>query len=153
MANPSPSKCSSNGWSSVSSSPMARMTFPHLIELRATRPTKWRSHMLTLLVPTLRPFVKLLAGQIPVRLPSSIGSTPSPTPCHTYLLTHPPTSLKFRFWQATQLHIMYFQVAPGFERGGGTGDNSRGHMTAYRFLVKVSRSSPHGLGVHGRVKY
>ena len=52
---------------------------PTPMGLRDTRHAKWQSNLLTCLVLALRPFDRLHAGQIPVHLQSSIGSTPSPT--------------------------------------------------------------------------
>ena len=44
-ASPSPSKGSPNGWPSVASLLMTRMTSPHLMELRSTRPANWQCHI------------------------------------------------------------------------------------------------------------
>ena len=69
-------------WSSTSKFNMAteRMTSLCQKGSRVTWLARWLSRMLTWLVPTLRPSVQLLLGNPPARLPSTISSTPSPTP-------------------------------------------------------------------------
>ena len=80
VANPSPRRESQSGRSNVLSLLMTNTTFPLRKGSRATSPAKWQSHMLTWLVPTLRPFVRLVPDKTPIRLPSSIGLMLLPTP-------------------------------------------------------------------------